>query len=465
MGMWRVGGLNPNKSTIGDLQARIEQDYGVATKDQSLYLDPGNTRELRARDSFSILKIQHGHMLYLKFQTAAAATTVATAAAPATRKAIAEDGSIIVKTETVSEAKAVRAGLGSLRSRKLHWTMDELMQLEANYTFKITRQPKAVCNGVSLDMASCNDFQRFCRQLKFKQYRGAWLYGRYVRMLPDSKLKAEEEKPGYDSRGRKLKVKAKTTLDGDSEETQVRVECLYEPPQLGTAENLQLLEDPNEEYVESIAKALGLERVGFAFAHPGERSEGYRFQSNEVLLCAENQLLAGDTEMKSPFVTVKVMIGEDGNVAFDAFQMSKQCLEMTAEGALEYDPKEVRGCRISDTYSAMVEAKEVGYVDNDFFLCNVPVMQHQSFLSVGLEQANRPIGHNWQAQPASLLQNHLQAKRRIETVARFSDFQVLLLLGKVLDKSSTVAVCMSIADKSIPLEDGHKMILDSLSGI
>ena len=92
-------------------------------------------------------------------------------------------------------------------------------------------------------------------------------------------------------------------------------------------------------------------------------------------------------------------------------------------------------------------------------------MQHQSFLSVGLEQANRPIGHNWQSQPASLLQNHLQAKRRIETVARFSDFQVLLLLGKVLDKSSTAAVCMSIADENIPLEDGHKMILDSLSGI
>ena len=56
----------------------------------------------------------------------------------------------------------------------------------------------------------------------------AWLYGKYVKMLKDSKLKAEDEKPAYDSRGRKLKVKAKRIKEGENEELQVRVDCLYE---------------------------------------------------------------------------------------------------------------------------------------------------------------------------------------------------------------------------------------------
>ena len=45
------------------------------------------------------------------------------------------------------------------------------------------------------------------------------------------------------------------------------------------------------------------------------------------------------------------------------------------------------------------------------------------------------------------------------------DFQVLILLGKVLDKETFIGVLMSIVDKEIPLEDGYKMILDSLSGL
>ena len=77
----------------------------------------------------------------------------------------------------------------SLRSRKLHWTMDELMQIEAGYTFKIKRQPNAICQGVSLDRDMCNSFQQYVRQIGFsKTRRCAWLYGRYVQKLDQSKV-------------------------------------------------------------------------------------------------------------------------------------------------------------------------------------------------------------------------------------------------------------------------------------
>ena len=179
----------------------------------------------------------------------------------------------------------------SLRSRKLHWTMDELMQIEAGYTFKIKRQPNAICQGVSLDRDMCNSFQQYVRQIGFsKTRRCAWLYGRYVQKLDQSKVD-EDNKLGTgkqqkqtkhktqkiflftisnfflsfllyyffifctatDSFGRTLKVIVSNAREGTT--TQVQVDCSYEPPQRCTMDTMELLEDPNEELVASVASS------------------------------------------------------------------------------------------------------------------------------------------------------------------------------------------------------------------
>ena len=143
-GMWRVNNLN-SKSTIQTIMEDIQKTKGIPIKDQSIYLDQGNTKQVQARDSLSSkLKLKHCDILYIKFNTEEATKSILAQAAPSQRKSIAEDGSIVSKNTTKGEANAVRPGLMSLRSRKLHWTMDELMQLEANYTFKIQRQ-KNLC--------------------------------------------------------------------------------------------------------------------------------------------------------------------------------------------------------------------------------------------------------------------------------------------------------------------------------
>ena len=178
----------------------------------------------------------------------------------------------------------------SLRSRKLHWTMDELMQIEAGYTFKIKRQPNAICQGVSLDRDMCNSFQQYVRQIGFsKTRRCAWLYGRYVQKLDQSKVdednklgtgKQQKQKEtnktqkntisnissflsllyyfsffvtATDSFGRTLKVIVSNAREGTT--TQVQVDCSYEPPQRCTMDTMELLEDPNEELVASVASS------------------------------------------------------------------------------------------------------------------------------------------------------------------------------------------------------------------
>ena len=51
-GMWRVNNLN-SKSTIQTIMEDIQKTKGIPIKDQSIYLDQGNTKQVQARDSLS----------------------------------------------------------------------------------------------------------------------------------------------------------------------------------------------------------------------------------------------------------------------------------------------------------------------------------------------------------------------------------------------------------------------------
>eukprot|EP00949_MAST-11_sp_MAST-11-sp1_P000839 g839.t1 len=468
-GMWRLKDVEPN-TTIGAIMKRVEKEYGVPCAKQSIFLDPGNKQAPKSASQtlLDVGKARNGDMLYLKFDTSEVAVVAAAkaAAGPALAssgslsRTIGADGTIIAsQTSSAASNAALRPGLMSLRSKKLHWTMEELQDLEAQYTFKIKGGQKAVCSGVSLDSDMCRDFQAYVRQFDFQRYHCGWLYGRYVKKLADSK--AKRKGPTVDSFGRKLKVQADEDIAEQKKLLEVQVECIYEPPQTCTATTIELsYDDPNEELVERTAKSLGLHRVGFIYAHPGPRAEGFHMAANEVILCAENQLLAGDEKKESPFVTVKVTKNEQGESDFQAFQMTKQCLELVAEGALLHDPAEPRACLVNDTFSVLVETKEVSRVDNDFFLCNVPIMQHQSFLKTRFRHPHRMHGHQWNTRA---LQSFMREQKRLPLLDRISDFNALLLLAKLLDKESMKAVCTSVHNREIPLEDGYKLMVDSLS--
>ena len=51
-------------------------------------------------------------------------------------------------------------------------------------------------------------------------------------------------------------------------------------------------------------------------------------------------------------------------------------MEMVSKQALEVDPDDPTACVVNETFSAVVEAKNVKKVENDFFLTLVPIVQH-----------------------------------------------------------------------------------------
>lgn len=130
-------------------------------------------------------------------------------------------------------------------------------------------------------------------------------------------------------------------------------------------------------------------QVGWIFAHP-PREKGFVFSGLEVLTAAAEQLEAANGVAETPFVTIRVSLeqpegkeeGEDGGEAaagvpemvthFDAFQVSKQCMQMAAEGALELGP-EPGSLAVNETFTAIVEGKGAKRVDTNFFLMNVPI--------------------------------------------------------------------------------------------
>lgn len=187
--------------------------------------------------------------------------------------------------------------------------------------------------------------------------------------------------------------------------------------------------------------------------------------STEVLMAAELQLESAGGASATPFVTVKVTVGPDGNASFEAFQMSLQCMEMVAEQALEVGPNP-GFCGVNETFTVIQEGKESKTVENNFLLTLVPIVQHQSKTFITqFPMANREHGpaQTQEEMKHQLSKSGIQGWTFIELL---SDFSLLLFLCNMLELSSDMPkICSSVVNRDIPLEEGYKIIITSMAGM
>lgn len=154
------------------------------------------------------------------------------------------------------------------------------------------------------------------------------------------------------------------------------VYAIYEPPQECTDSSFTLLEDPQQERVDALAALMGLKRVGWVVAHP-PREQGFVLSGNEVLTAAELQLADAQGVEDTPFVTLTATLNAQNGVETVPYQVSKQCMKMVAEGALElsHNPGKLR---VTPSFTAIQEGSPTQEVENNFFLCNVAIRQHET---------------------------------------------------------------------------------------
>jgi len=249
----------------------------------------------------------------------------------------------------------------------------------------------------------------------------------------------------------------------------VKVECIYEPPQEpdpDSPEGFQLLDDEREDRVDKLASMLGLQKVGWIFGHP-PREDNIDMTSAEIIMAAELQLEAASGVKPTPFVTVKVSKGSNGNISFEAFQVSLQCMEMVAEQALEVDPHQLTVCSINHTFTAIQEGKESKTIENSFFLTVVPIHRHtsQTFVSQ-FPKCNREHDEKLQSQSEMKKQLSKSGTQGWNFIDLLSDFHLLLYLCEFLDLDTDMAkISQSVVNRHLPLDDGYKIIIASMAGM
>ncbi|KAI9920708.1 hypothetical protein PsorP6_000049 [Peronosclerospora sorghi] len=416
-GTWRVGGLTPS-STVAEIKKWIYEQHSIPLQLQELSLDQQNKQKVTDTQTLRELCIGHGDMLFLNYD----GETVSTGGAIGTK--INADGTLTRVTYHDRAGKqAFRPGMKSLRDIKMYWTLDEFMRMDAQFEFKITAQKKPHVAKVYIDSASCNDFQAYLRQFAFQQSRCGWLYGSV-----------------------------------DIETKEVTVDFIYEPPQEGNPYGFRVLDDPNAEKVDTVAEALGRKKVGWVFSHPPREDDDFHFSAREILLAAQLQADAGGKS--SLFLTLKVTLDGKGQASFEAFQVSDQCVDMFAAGALLESEQNPKACSINETFTALVEAKPTTEVDNNFFLCVVPVVPHDSPLRCEFPKMNREGSHP----NLAALKAQLQKYRSEPYAKRISDFQLLVFLSNFLDiQTDIISICQAVRDQNNPLDSGYSILIDSVA--
>ncbi|CAL9237341.1 unnamed protein product [Arabidopsis halleri] len=301
-------------------------------------------------------------------------------------------------------------------------TVDDLIARQ----MRVTRQETSHCDSVSFDRDCANAFQHYVNDsLAFAVKRGGFMYGTVT------------------------------------EEGQVEVDFIYEPPQQGTEANLILMRDADEEKrVDAIAMGLGMRKVGFIFNQTvlQDKTE-YTLSNAEVLQAAE---LHAEGELQE-WVTavVKLEVNEDGgaDVHFEAFQMSDMCIRLFKEEWFETEIMPDDDPKLSKMKKeVVVGVKDLKEVDNDFFLVLVRILDHQGPLS-----STFPIENRSSRATMRDLKTHLDRAKSLPLVKKMSDFHLLLFVAQFLDVSSDVPAIAECVRLQSPVPEGYALLIESMA--
>ena len=152
---------------------------------------------------------------------------------------------------------------------------------------------------------------------------------------------------------------------------------------------------------------------------------------------------------------------EGPQVSFEPFQVSDQCVKLYADGWFHDEPCEDAGLTRLNKEVIVVDkvSKDVTEVDNDRWLVPVKILDHQGPLSCGFPVENR-------LHPVQTVEDlgTRCASRRNRYSARLADFHLLLFLAKHLDAAGHAAVASQVSPRG-ELQEGHKIIIDSIAGM
>eukprot|EP00955_Chlamydomonas_euryale_P099944 365252-Chlamydomonas_euryale.AAC.31 len=283
------------------------------------------------------------------------------------------------------------------------------------------------------------------------------------------------------------------------------VDFIYEPPQQGSAMNLTLeRHTPEEAQVDFLAGLLGYQKphVLCTCSHTVARQVGWIFSQSKAerdFIMHTGELLQTATmqdELGENAATVLVSWEDNdqgGNVHFEAFQCSEQCVRceclnklpmptatltstcgacnrLAKEGWI-VPPKDgdepsgvskvVNPKEPKVKNAVIVASKDQDEVDNDYFLCPASITSHDGRLHNVYPVENRLL-----PQGKAELREHMKKMGSASYVERISDFHLLLWLSKQpnLDSNDMILLCDAVKEQKHVME-GYRVIIDSIAGV
>ena len=407
----------PDTATLADLKASIEATHAVPAAQVRLAADPGlltskdpaSFPELAPDDPAAPLAsvgVTHGALLHMWYPFA----------------------------RDVDPGR--RPDLGEGRDFGAKLTVAELVAAQV----RIARQDAPTVAALSLDRGAADAFQAYVAQAtRFGVARCGILYGRV------------------------------------GEDGCVMGDVIYEPPQEGSPDGVVPERGgPDEQLADFIAGRLGLAKVGWVLAQSAAAAaRDWILSDGEVRQMAavqgEVEGGRGVTAVVSAEPSPSGPGGPPGAVHFEAFQASTQCVQLVKDGWLACPNADGAPAGVSKLVDprdpakprpVMVASKDVGEVDNDYFLVPVSIRDHAGPLSSTFPVENRLLPQG----PAELRAFLGAAKRRPAEV-RYADFHLLLWLAKQpnLDPVKDVGALADAVADGRPVGEGYELILESLA--
>ena len=430
LGTWRVNNINET-DTLDTIRKRVESEHRTDLQGRPFTLDALGTNALDDLLTVNQAKLSNGDFLYAMVDE----TKTGVHEAAVAGRRITKEGNIVAQEySSLADQTGFRPGMMPLRNMKMQWTLKDFIELDEQFQYKMVDQnkKKAVCTQVSVDFSCINEFESYVLQFDYRQMRIAYLYGTF------------------------------------EEDNKVKVDVIYEPPQETTDISFEILEDPYEERVNILAEMMGLKKVGWIFAHP-TREKGFQFSGPEIMATAEQQLIAAQGIEDTPFITLRTYFDVDLNQpTVEAYQVTKQCMEMVAEGVLGVS-KNLGCCSVHPTFTVIVEHRSVKEVDNDFFLVPVPIIYHAQEIQQAKFLCTFPKMNRLgiKACNTDLQKQIVKAGTQGWTYqSLIADFHLLLFLCDFLSLSDDIPKLIhSVLNPEIPLEDGHQLYIRSIAGL
>lgn len=465
-GTFRYDNLDPNTVTIHQLKQLIEQDTGIAPESQHLSItDPRSTAAATATSSsnsstnssnslndssltLNQAKLTHGVMLQLVYDHSKLKSK---------QDVESEQKREQIKKE-VGEMDDLR-NLG-LKYRSKNWTLETYSQLVEKYKIRIKHQTYAIARTAIVDRLAGQNFQQFLVDFAYQLQRVGYLYGCTV---PAEKPVVDSATAAQNQTQNNPKKSEMEFYDENEQYEDVQIKVIYEPKQTSTVTKaVEVGDDDTEEKMireraDILAGMLGMKPVGWIFSHDGDR---------EVPLLAAEVLRAAELQSKygKAFVTVSVAPNEEGHIEFEAYQASRQCVELFEKGLLSVHPTnpELIVCK----KEVEVERKMTTNIDCLLMTCNVAISSAEYGFLTGFPVRNRPGDENVQSLMAVRDVLLERRKKKMSFVQQVNDFHLLLFLTEFLSlESEFPMLCEAIRNKDNGAMQAFETLIESYAGI